>query len=104
MRIFAISTLRADSSREILVGGDASNRLFAKALGVLPDNNVALFIGVEGKHDISFLQAISRVLKDEGSDVPDLEQLELDGRIIFFPLGGSTLALWTCRLEKLSRP
>jgi putative ATP-dependent endonuclease of the OLD family len=96
--------VKADGFREILVGGNATNRLFAKALGVLPDNSVALFIGVEGKHDINFLRAISRVLTDEGVDVPDLEQLELDGRIIFFPLGGSTLALWTCRLEQLNRP
>ena len=30
--------------------------------------------------------------------------MELDGELIFFPLGGSTLALWTSRLENLNRP
>jgi len=30
--------------------------------------------------------------------------MELDGELIFFPLGGSSLALWTSRLEPLSRP
>ena len=30
--------------------------------------------------------------------------MEIDGEIIFFPLGGSNLALWTSRLENLNRP
>lgn len=30
--------------------------------------------------------------------------MELEGELIFFPLGGSSLALWTSRLEHLSRP
>jgi len=71
---------------------------------VLPDNTVKLFIGVEGKHDIAFLQTISKSLLNSGVDVPDLEKLEIDGEIIFFPLGGSTLVLWTSRLENLNRP
>jgi len=36
--------------------------------------------------------------------VIDLEKMELNGELIFFPLGGSTLALWSSRLEKLNRP
>lgn len=96
--------VREDGSREILVGGRDTNQLFARALGVLPDNSVKLFIGVEGKNDIVFLQTISRSLLNGGVDVPDLEKLEIDGELIFFPLGGSTLALWTSRLENLNRP
>ncbi len=43
-------------------------------------------------------------LRSHGEDVPDLEQLETEGKVIFFPSGGSTLALWTSRLEHLNRP
>lgn len=91
-------------SREVLSGGGTTNQLLAKSLGVLPDNSIKLFVGVEGKHDIAFLKNISKVLRFEGIDVLDLEKMELDGELIFFPLGGSSLALWTSRLEPLSRP
>jgi putative ATP-dependent endonuclease of the OLD family len=37
-------------------------------------------------------------------DILDLERMELDGELVFFPLGGSSLALWTSRLAPLSRP
>jgi|LSQX01.1.fsa_nt_gb putative ATP-dependent endonuclease of OLD family len=93
-----------DSTRTILNGGAENNAVFAKSLGVLPDNSVKLFIGVEGKNDIIFLHNISKKLASDGLGVPDLEKLELDGKILFFPLGGSTLALWTSRLEALNRP
>jgi energy-coupling factor transporter ATP-binding protein EcfA2 len=90
--------------RSVLNGGPENNAIFAKSLGVLPDNSVKLFIGVEGKNDIIFLHNISKSLSAEGIEVPDLEKLELEGKILFFPLGGSTLALWTSRLEVLNRP
>jgi putative ATP-dependent endonuclease of the OLD family len=93
-----------DKRREILVGGGETNELFSKALGILPDNNVKLFIGVEGKHDISFFRGLSKALLKSGVDVIDLEKMEQEGEIIFFPLGGSNLALWTSRLENLNRP
>ena len=93
-----------DKSRRIRVGGKETNDDFAKALGVLPDNGVKLFIGVEGKHDISFLLGISEALRRGGVDVLDLQKMELDGELIFFPLGGSTLAIWTSRLQNLHRP
>lgn len=96
--------VREDKCREILYGGSETNKIFAKSLGVLPDNNVKLFIGVEGKHDIAFIQGMAKVLLNEGIDILDLEKMELDGELIFFPLGGSTLALWTSRLANLGRP
>ena len=61
-------------------------------------------MGVEGSHDISFLKNISNVLRSCGRDVPELDRLERIGQIIFFPLGGSNLALWTSRLRHLNRP
>jgi hypothetical protein len=96
--------LKADKTREILHGGGETNALFAKSLGVLPDNAIKLFIGVEGRHDIAFLKHLARVLRQADCDVFDLEKMELDAELIFFPLGGSSLALWTSRLEPLSRP
>jgi putative ATP-dependent endonuclease of OLD family len=93
-----------DKRREIFIGGGETNKLFSKTLGVLPDNSVKLFIGVEGKHDMSFLRGISKSLLKSGVDIIDLEKMEQEGEIIFFPLGGSNLALWTSRLENLNRP
>jgi len=96
---------RADETKEILNGGDdETNKKISKSLGVLPDHNVRLFIGVEGKHDIPFLKNMSRMLINAGENVPDLEQLELKGEIIFTPLGGSLLAIWCNRLANLNRP
>lgn len=93
-----------DGSREVLSGGKETNKLISKTLGVLPDNSVKLFLGVEGKHDIAFLKGMARLLIEDGLSVPNLEQLEVDGELIFFPFGGENLALWTSRLEHLNRP
>jgi predicted ATPase len=95
---------KADKSREVLCGGDETNKLVAKSLGVLPDHSVKIFVGVEGTHDSAFLKNISRVLRLSGIDVLDLEKMEFDGELIFFLLGGSSLSLWVSRLEPLSRP
>lgn len=94
----------ADGSRSIITGGDDANDKFARALGVLPDSTVRLFIGIEGPTDMAFLRNITTALRADGEDVLDLEQMELDGELIFFPLGGSTLALWSSRLKLLNRP
>ncbi|MEO8339922.1 MAG: hypothetical protein ABI604_09415, partial [Nitrospirota bacterium] len=53
---------------------------------------------------ITFLKNMSKLLRLAGVDVLDLQSMELAGELIFFPLGGSSLALWTFRLEPLSRP
>lgn len=95
----------ADGTREVLNGGhDGTNELISRSLGVLPDHNVKIFIGVEGKHDIPFLKNLSNVLNAAGYAVPNLTQLELNGELIFTPLGGSALALWCNRLAGLNRP
>lgn len=73
-------------------------------LGVLPDHNIKVFFGVEGRNDIAFLTAISKVLRDVGEDVPDLMKAEYDGHLVFVPMGGSSLDLWVSRLAKLNRP
>lgn len=93
-----------DGVREIVEGNPAASEDIAKSLGVLPDHNVKIFVGVEGPHDITFLKGISRMLNASGENVPDLEQLELDGELVFVPLGGSNLALWASRLAPFYRP
>lgn len=93
-----------NGKREILGRGSDTNEFFAKALGVLPDSGVRLFIGVEGPNDISFLQNVSKALNCQDSHILDLMQLEIDGQVIFIPLGGSTLIQWTHKLEPLNKP
>jgi len=90
--------------RDILFGTEEVCTSIAKELGILPDHDVKLFIGVEGINDINFLKGISRVLINHGQNVPDLEILENAGRLIFIPCGGSNLALWASRLAGLNRP
>jgi len=91
-------------SRSIYQGDEETYRLVAESLGVLPDHDVKVFIGVEGNNDINFLMAMAKMLIDNGEDIPNLCELEEEGKIIFFPLGGSNLALWTSRLAGLNRP
>jgi len=95
---------KADDGTRSIATGPNTNAAIARSLGVLADHNVKVFIGVEGGHDITFLKCMARMLRAAGEDAPDLDQLELDGEIIFFPFGGSNLALWASRLQPLNRP
>lgn len=97
--------MKDDGVREIVLGGqDAANALIAKSLGVLPDHNVRLFVALEGKTDIPFLKNLAKLLIASGENVPNLENLELNGEIIFIPCGGSSLVSWSSRLEALNCP
>lgn len=93
-----------DGCRVVQSGNDETYEEIAKSLGVLPDHDVKLFIGLEGRNDITFLKNISNILHASGEDVLDLHDLEEKGHVIFFPLGGSNLALWTSKLAGLNRP
>lgn len=73
-------------------------------LGVLPDTDVKLFIGVEGVNDINFLKKIGRILRLQDSNLPDLDSLDKKGEIVFIPCGGSNLDLWVGRLNELNVP
>lgn len=79
-------------------------REIVTSLGVLPDHSIRVFLGVEGRNDISFLRNISKTLHDAGEDVPDLGAAEDLGHLVFVPLGGSSLDLWVSRLKDLNRP
>lgn len=80
-------------------------RQITDSLGVLPDHNIKVFLGVEGCHDISFLRIISGILHKAGEeDIPDLGAQEDSGRLVFVPLGGSSIDLWISRLKGFNRP
>ncbi len=62
------------SGKTQVVESGADERTLPKitqTLGVLPDHDVKVFLGVEGKHDISFLKHVSAILAATESDVPD---------------------------------
>lgn len=94
---------KAGANIEIHPSNENLEPEIAQALGVLPDHNVKLFVGVEGPNDIAFLKGISRMLSDR-TDLPDLELLEAEGELIFVPMGGSNLGLWSNKLKGLNRP
>lgn len=82
---------------------DASTRL-RDTLGILPNHNVRVFVGVEGPNDIEFLNRVSAVLSTTEADIPDLRAAEQSGTLVYIPMGGSTLELWTNRLRGLAIP
>lgn len=47
-----------------------------KTLGVLPDHDVKVFLGVEGKHDVRFLRRLSAILSRTEPYIPNLETEE----------------------------
>lgn len=83
---------------------DATLEAIKSTLGVLADHDVKVFVGVEGKWDIEFLKRISRIMHAADPTIPDLEQSESAGHLIFMPLGGSSMELWTTRMAGLARP
>src|SRR5665213_369485 len=90
---------------KILLGSDDVTLASIKAtLGVLPDNDVKVFLGVEGKWDIEFLKRISKIIHATDPTVPDLNEAEASRALVFIPLGGSSMELWSVRLAELDRP
>ena len=77
---------------------DEHRKEIIDSLGILPDNRVKLFLFVEGKNDIDFLKGISKKLLS-----PDLSEAENKKELIFLPMGGSNLQLWSNRLSGLNK-
>jgi hypothetical protein len=73
-------------------------------LGVLADHDVKIFVGVEGKWDIEFLRRISKILNLSDATIPDLAAEEAKNRLVFIPLGGSSLELWSTTMAGLELP
>jgi len=97
-------TLDAGHPRILLGSDDATLELIKETLGVLPDHDVKVFLGVEGKWDIEFLKRISKIINATDPTIPDLNVAEASRKLVFIPLGGSSMELWSVRLAGLDRP
>lgn len=93
-----------DRVRTIAPNDDAASTRLRDTLGILPNHNVRVFVGVEGPNDIEFLSRISAVLARTEADIPDMRAAENSGLLVYIPMGGSTLELWTNRLQGLEVP
>ena len=88
--------------RTIHDGADEQTcEMIRQTLGVHPDHDVRVFVGVEGIHDENFLTNISGVIAGVNASVSPLSELVEAGRVIFVPLGGSSLTAWVARLKNL---
>jgi energy-coupling factor transporter ATP-binding protein EcfA2 len=96
--------LAENRRREVLSNSDDVIRLACQELGVLPDNSVKAFIGVEGTNDVNFLRELSAVLSAVENDIPNLAEAEDKGLVIFIPGGGSNLQSWLNRFQAIGRP
>jgi putative ATP-dependent endonuclease of OLD family len=93
-----------DRVRSLAPNDEAASIRLRDTLGILPNHNVRVFVGVEGPNDIEFLSRISATLSIIEPDVPDLRAAEQAGTLVYIPMGGSTLELWTNRLQGLAIP
>nr|WP_304945120.1 AAA family ATPase [Vibrio campbellii] len=93
-----------DGTRYIAVNDDSTFEQIKDSLGMFANHNVKVFVGVEGPNDIEYLKRISAILASSESDISDFSEAEATGRLVFIPMGGSTLELWTSRLEGLDLP
>lgn len=87
--------VRKDPVTGIPFVADSGDDLWAELadeLGVQPDNRVKVLICVEGPHDVTSIQRLSRMLNQASPEVyPDLTS---DRRFAFVPQGGGTLRQW----------
>jgi len=83
---------------------DDTLQAIKSTLGVLPDHDVLVFVGVEGKWDIEFLKRVATIFRQVDPTIPDLADAEARGLLVFIPLGGSSMELWTSRIANLNRP
>jgi len=60
-----------------------------------------VLIVVEGPHDVTFLQQVSRILHTANPDLIHLYHAEAQGKILFLPVGGGYLWNWVERLAPL---
>jgi len=90
--------------RSVATNDEAAALRLKDTLGILPNHDVKVFVGVEGPNDIEFLKRISAILSAVESDIPNLTLAEQNGLLVFIPMGGSTLEIWTNRLQGLAIP
>ena len=61
-------------------------------------NRSPLFVVIEGPRDAEFLRRISHVLHRHDPAMPNLADMEADGRLVFVPFGGGDVRSWAFRL------
>lgn len=94
-----------ENGSRILAENDDNTLLRIKSsLGMFANHNIKVFVGVEGPNDIEYLSGISWRLSQEDPSIVDLKDAEQRGELVYIPMGGSTLELWTNRLEGLQVP
>ncbi|MCZ8500902.1 ATP-binding protein [Vibrio lentus] len=93
-----------DGTRYIAENDDTTFNQIKDSLGMFANHNVRVFVGVEGPNDIEYLKRISVMLAPSEADIADFVEAESAGKLVFIPMGGSTLELWTSRLEGLDLP
>ncbi|MFW1364156.1 ATP-binding protein [Vibrio parahaemolyticus] len=94
----------ADGTRFIAENDSTTFAQIKDSLGMFANHNVRVFVGVEGPNDIEYLKRMSTMLSSSEDDIADLSEAESTGKLVFIPMGGSTLELWTSRLEGLEVP
>ncbi|MFL0806535.1 MAG: ATP-binding protein [Oceanobacter sp.] len=96
---------KAGDGTRFLAENDDQNLLRIKeSLGILANHNIKVFVGVEGPNDIEYINEISSRLSLDDKSIVDLRSAEQQGELVYIPMGGSTLELWTSRLEGLQVP
>ena len=93
-----------DRIRAVASNDEAASVRLRDTLGILPNHNVRVFVGVEGPNDIEFISRISALLSATEPDIQNLRSAEQAGSLVYIPMGGSTLELWTNRLQGLAIP
>lgn len=91
----------AGGTRVVAENNDQTFQRIKESLGMFANHNIKVFIGVEGPNDIEYLNRISFKLSENDSTIHNLQEAERNGLIVYIPMGGSTLELWTNRLEGL---
>ncbi|PUA27454.1 MAG: hypothetical protein B0W54_12815 [Cellvibrio sp. 79] len=94
----------ADGARFLAENSEDTLLKIKTSLGIFANHNIKVFVGVEGPNDIEYISEISSILSQHFPDIVDLRDAEKQGALVYIPMGGSTLDLWTNRLEGLQIP
>lgn len=88
-----IRHVRKDDAGNMTIeaGGEEMYAHVTDDMGIVPDGRVQVIVGVEGPHDVRWLQQMAEILRANDATLPDLRD---DSRIVLIPLGGSTLKDW----------
>jgi predicted ATP-dependent endonuclease of OLD family len=91
----------AEGNREIPENNPETLTEVKNSLGIIANHRIKVFVGVEGPNDIQCINRISAILASTDTNIKDLGAAEEDGSLVYIPMGGSTLELWTNRLDGL---